>query len=85
MSRFEGGGAGWGVERGARGELRVPLKTGCGQGFYWRAKGRHQGSDSMYEPRAGGKLKARVADLGENNLQMDFKAMGLDEGPKGEV
>lgn len=84
MSRFEGGGGG-GVERGVRGELRVLLKTGCGQGFYWRAKGRHQGSDSMYEPRAGGKLKARVADLGENNLQMDFKAMGLDEGPKGEV
>lgn len=32
----------------------------------------------------GGKLKARDADLGENNLQMGFKAMGLDESPKGQ-
>lgn len=36
----------------------------------------------MYEPGALGKLKARDTDLGENNLQMEFKAMGLDESLK---
>lgn len=36
----------------------------------------------MYEPKAGGKLKSTAADLGENNLQMEFKAMGFDEGPR---
>lgn len=40
----------------------------------------------MYEPRAQGeKLKDRDADLGENNLQMEFKAIGLDESPRGKV